>query len=507
MTYHPAIKRQLSRKRLADFTQFTWPDYQMARHHRTMCAYLDALADGRIKRLMIFAPPRHGKSELASRRLPAKYLGDYPDNEVMLTSYTSELASRMNRDVQRIIDSPTYAALYPNTRLGGRARVKGQKQATRTDGLFELAGQRGGLRSAGVGGGITGMGFKLGIIDDPYKDAEEALSATIRDKTEEWYRSTFLTRQAPEASILVMMTRWHHDDLAGVLLREQPGMWEVLSFPAIAEGVLHPTDERQDGEALWPERFPLPWLEDMRASVGPFWWSALYRQTPDLMGGNLFDPNWFGQFRDGGTHWHISGRRDPVGKHTCQYFASVDPAASEKQAADFTAIVVGCLTPEQDLLILDVVNERLNPDKIPPRMLEVARKWDIEFYSFEDTGFQVAISSQARRLPGMPPIRESLPHGRGKVVRATPAIVKASAGQCFVPTPSPDWVSPFFEQLKRFRGEDETNDMVDAFGDVVRQCPRMIGETSDRDAKQVSERLNLHKREETATRRGLWGRT
>jgi len=415
----------------------------------------------------------------------------------------------MNRDVQRIIDSFRYNQLFPDTKLygsGGRSATWNKMRGKRTDSLFEIAGRKGGLRSAGMRGGITGMGFSLGIIDDPYKNAEEALSITIRDKVEEEYRSSFLTRQAPDASILLMGTRWHHDDLFGVMRQEHPDDWEVLSFPAISEDALDPADERTGpGEALWPERFDLDWLEEMRRGVGSFWWSALYRQDPQLEGGNLFDRRWFGRYRDGGDAWLIPGSRG-VYKDKCTVFASVDPAASEKESADYTAIVVGALTPAQDLLILDAVKERMTPDKIPKRMIDVARKWDPAFFTFEDNGFQVAVVSAARREKGMPPIREVSPRGKGKVVRATPAIIKAEARQVYVPDPAPDWLENFFDLLERFRGEDEENDVVDAFADLVRQCGRLAGEHADDEAEGVAQRVRMEDRESAAGRRGLWGR-
>lgn len=503
-----ALHRAAARKDMEAFVAWTWPQYQWSWHHRVLCRYLEALVTGEIPRLMVFMPPRHGKSELASRRLPAYFLGREPDKEVILLAATAELASKMNRDCQRIIDSADYAKLFPGTRLaGGRSATRfASARAKRTDSLFEIVGRRGGMRSAGARGGIVGMGFSLGIIDDPYKNAEEALSLTIRDKVEEEYRSAFLTRQAPGAGILLMGTRWHHDDLFGKVSREQPGEWEILSFPAVSKGLRHPADERDgEGIALWEERFNIPWLEKMKKGVGSLWWSALYDQDPIPEGGMLFRRGSFGRYRDSGDYWLLQDR-DGVHKSYCQVMASVDPAASEKTAADYTAIVVGALTPSNDLLILDVIKEHLTPDKIPKKMLEVARKYDPQFFTFEANGFQVAVVQGARKLDGMPPIREVQPNGKGKVVRATSAMIKVDAGQVFVPEPAPDWLEPWFDVLERFRGEDEENDVVDAFADLVRQCPRVIGERSDRDAREVAERVAATAREAQAPRRGLWGR-
>lgn len=503
------LRLHRARTEMERFVSWTKADYVWGWHQRVLCKYLDRLTRRAIRKLMVLMPPRHGKSELVSRRLPAHFLGLEPDSPVILVSYAADLASRMNRDCQRVMDDPSYARLYPETRLAPRgASVRQGQRAVRTDSLFEVVGRGGSLRTAGFRGGITGMGFRLGIIDDAYKNAEEAMSVTIRDKVYEEYRSSFLTRQAPDASILLTGTPWHHDDLYGTLQREEPGEWEVLRFPAISQDDRHVEDERiGPGEALWPDRFDLPWLERMQRSLGSLWWSALYQCEPTPEGGNLFRRSWFGRYRSEGEFWLIAGR-GPAHKPDCTVFAAVDPAASEKQSADYTAIVVGAMTRTNDLLILDVIRERMTPDRIPKRMQEVARQWDPQFFVFEDNGFQVAVSRQARKLEGMPPIREVRPHGKGKVVRATPAIVKAEAGQVFVPEPAPEWLGPFFDELERFRGEDETNDQVDAFADLVNQSRRLGITGPETEADEIERRvLPRPERDGAAQRRGLWGRT
>jgi len=511
------LTRYRDRTEMERFVRWTWAQaqpYKWGWHNRALCRYLDAMVAGKIRKLMVFMPPRHGKSELVSRRLPAYWMGRHPDDEVIAVSHTAKLADQMSRDVQRIIDHPRYAYLFPDTRLyagGGRSATRNAMRAVRTQSYFEVVGRRGRYRSAGVGGAIVGMGFRLGVIDDPYKDAEEATSEVIREKVEEWYRSVFATRQAPDAAQLLMLHRWHHDDLAGVLLREDPDGWEVLSFPAVSGEERHPADKRTGpGQALWPEQFDLAFLDAMRKSVGSLWWEALYQQRPLPEGGLLFRRGWFGHYRDGGDYWHVAGR-GPIHKSDCTVLATVDPAASEKETADCTAIPVGVLTPLGDLLILEVVNKRLGVHEIPREMLAVALRHGVEFFGVEDTGFQVAVINEARKVPGMPPIRELSPNGKGKVVRATPAIIKAEAGQVFVPAhtgprDAPDWLMPFFDQLERFRGEDEPNDMVDGFAWLVRQCPRLVGEKSTPDQDAVMERLALKDREEHARSRNLWGR-
>ena len=201
----------------------------------------------------------------------------------------------MNRDVQRIIDSTNYKRLFPETTLFGKnIRTVAGGTWLRNSDLFEVVNKKGSYRSAGLGGGIAGMGFDFGIIDDPIKNAADARSQTLRDSQWEWLTSDFLTRQAPSARILMTLTRWNWDDVAGRLLKlaeEDPAadQWVVLRLPAIAEQEkAHLEDPRNPGEALWPERFGLPFLEGQRAALGPYGFGSLYQQLPTPREGGLF---------------------------------------------------------------------------------------------------------------------------------------------------------------------------------------------------------------------------
>lgn len=228
--------RELARRSMAEFALYTDPAYHMNWHHRLICNSLDKWVSKEIRRLMIFTAPRHGKSELVSRKLPAYIFGRHPDTSIISASYSADLASRMNRDVQRIIDSDRYAELFPNSRLYGKnIRSVAGGSFLRNSDIFEIVDHKGVYRSAGVGGGITGMGGEYIIIDDPVKNREEANSATYREKLWDWYTSTLYTRLEKEGCILVTLTRWHEDDLAGRLLNnmKQTGgeQWTVINLP------------------------------------------------------------------------------------------------------------------------------------------------------------------------------------------------------------------------------------------------------------------------------------
>lgn len=289
------VRRERSRRSLYEFTKNTKPDYLGGWFNQLIAAELQQfLADviaGLQPRLMIFAPPRSGKSELFSRRFPAWAYGKHPILQMIAASYSSDLASRMNRDVQKIIDDDEYHATFPGTTLNGKRAVTLTGQALRNNDIFEIVGKGGSYRSAGVGGGITGMGADIAVIDDPVKDAKEANSATYRNGVWEWYTTTLYTRLSPRSGILLGMTRWHHDDLAGRLIKEMENggeKWRILSFPAIAE-----VDEehRSTGEALHTDRYPVERLRKIQVAVGGRAWDSLFQQRPTAMDGGLFKPD------------------------------------------------------------------------------------------------------------------------------------------------------------------------------------------------------------------------
>ena len=262
------------------------PSYRFYKYLHNLHGFLQRVANGEIKRLMVFMPPRHSKSETVSRLFSAYYLLRHPDRFVGITSYAADLAYTLSRNAREyyqrgggILSQEAFAVSQWETGRGG------------------------GLWAAGVGGGITGKGFHLGIVDDPLKDAEEAQSVVTRERIKDWYSSTFYTRQEPDASIIVIQTRWHEDDLAGWLLSkesEEPEHWHIVDFPAIAESLPSfpptctvETDWRQEGEALCPERYPIEKLRKIENRIGPHFFGALYQQRPRARTGGMFQRQWF----------------------------------------------------------------------------------------------------------------------------------------------------------------------------------------------------------------------
>ena len=289
------INAELARRSFKEFVLYTMPSYMLNWHHKLLMDKLQDFAEGRIKKLMVFMPPQHGKSELTSRRLPAYILGRTPYKKMVGCSYASELSKSFNRDVQRIIDDPVYYRAFPNTTLN-KSNVKTSARGSylRNADIFEVVGSTGFYKSVGVGGSLTGTPVDIGIIDDPVKDAVEAGSPTYRARVWDWYTQVFLTRLHNDSQILVTQTRWHEDDLSGRILKQDDAHeWEVLSLPAILDSdhEKHYLDPRSIGEALWEERHGLKKLISFKKQ-NPRAFQALYQQDPRPFEGGLVYSNW-----------------------------------------------------------------------------------------------------------------------------------------------------------------------------------------------------------------------
>ena len=352
-----SLSNELARRNLIDFTLETKPDFVIGWFNKIIAQELQQfyqnVVDGKQPRLMIFAPPRSGKSELFSRRFPAWVFGKNPDLQIIASSYSADLASRMNRDVQRIMDDEKYHDIFPKSSLNNKRITTISGQALRNSEIFEILGHKGAYRSAGVGGGITGMGADIAIIDDPVKDAKEANSQTVRDSIWDWYTTTLYTRLSPKSGILLGMTRWHEDDLAGRLLQEMANggdQWRVISFPAIAE-----QDElfRKIGEPLHPERFDLERLNNIKRAVGSHTWNALYQQRPTSKGGGIIKGCWFGRFSI-----------PPIIKHK---FIYADTALKTKEHNDYSVFLVAGKGLDGKVYLLDLIRGKWEAPELERR--------------------------------------------------------------------------------------------------------------------------------------------
>lgn len=281
---------ELSKRHFRDFISYTKPDYEFNWHHEALCAKMDAFAKGIIRKLMVFMPPQHGKSQLTTRHFPAYLLGVRPRTKIVVCSYSATLAQSFNRDIQRIIDDIPYHEVFPETILSeSNVTTNAHGNFLRNADIFETVGHRGFVKTVGVGGSLTGTPIDVGIIDDPFKDREEAMSIRIRDKVFSWFTDVFRTRLHNESQELLIMTRWDEDDLAGRILRVEND-WEVVTLQAIKEREV-PGDPRQIGEALWPSRHSLQRILSIK-ETSPFTFSSLYQQEPKPSSEALVLPQW-----------------------------------------------------------------------------------------------------------------------------------------------------------------------------------------------------------------------
>jgi predicted phage terminase large subunit-like protein len=311
----------LRRKADGDFFSFVRyvgnADYRPNWHHQYMAKKINDFYEGiTSRRLMLFVPSQHGKTQLASRYFPAYAMGRNPSARLVIASYSSDLAKSINNDVQKIIKSPEYQAVFPNVVL--------EKEKSEE---FTIKDYPGSCRAVGVTGGLTGHSVDIAIIDDPVKDDIEASSSTYRERVWQWYMKVVETRLHNDSRIILIMTRWHEDDLAGRILANQPEKWQVVSLPAIREDNTNPDDPRKIGDALWPEKHSLEKINAFRR-LSEVAFSSLYQQRPAPAEGNKIKREWFEYCREG----------EVPGNMTWDLW--IDGAYTDKTANDPTGLMV-----------------------------------------------------------------------------------------------------------------------------------------------------------------------
>jgi len=293
-------ERGLGERNLLSFTRHTLPSFAPAPFHIAYYEVLTRFAMGEIKKLMITMPPQHGKSEGATRRLPAFVLGQDPDKRIAIVSYNAIKARKFNRELQRIMDDDRYYELFPQTLLAGQASYQEQgrrsRNYARNSDECEIVGYQGSFKTIGVGGSLTGEPVDMLIMDDLYKDASSAWSPVIRQNVADWYDTVASTRLHNDSQQLLVFTRWHMEDLAGRLLEqegvydpiENPQGWLLVSFPAIQNRPPSEQDPRAEGEPLWPERHSLEKLLEIKGR-SPTVFESLYQQNPQPSQGLMYE--------------------------------------------------------------------------------------------------------------------------------------------------------------------------------------------------------------------------
>jgi predicted phage terminase large subunit-like protein len=417
--------------------------YVVAAHHALIASKLEAVERGEIDRLMINMPPRHGKSELASRRFPAWFLGRHPSKQIIAASYNSELATDFGRQVRNIVQSVEYQALS-STKLAEDSRAANRWNTA--DGGSYVA--------AGVGTAITGRGADVLLIDDPLKDREEADSELQRQKVWDWYTSTAYTRLAPGGRIVVIQTRWHEDDLTGRLLVEQArggDQWEVLELPAINDA----------GEALWPDFYPLETLERYRKVLPARDWSALYQQRPSPEEGDYFKREWFKHY-------------DVLPKHLRMYGAS--DYAVKGTGGDFTVHIVVGIDPDDNLYIVDLWRAQTTPDRWIEELLNLIQRHKPLTWAEEAGVIDKSVGpflDKRMRERRIYCHREPYPSVADKPTRCRAFQARTAMGKVYFPHNAP-WVADLQAELLNFP-TGKNDDQTDTLGLIGRMLDTMTG--------------------------------
>ena len=431
-------KRVLSRKRLLPFVERFNPDYSAGWVHKDICKRLEKFSqdvvDRKSPRLMLFMPPRHGKSTLASIAYPAWHLGRNPKHEFISCSYSGSLAMSFSRKVRHLLREPLYKNVFTDAKLDPSSQSVEAWLTTKG----------GGYVAAGVGGGITGKGAHR----------EDAESDYNRDNVWDWYTSTAYTRLAPGGGILVILTRWHDDDLAGRLLRgaaDGGDEWEVVKYPAIAEA---DEEYRKMGDALHEDRYNLESLEKIQRAVGPRDWSALYQQNPVSDEGDYFTRDMIRYY-------------DPadIDFSRMKFYCAWDLAIGQRDRNDYSVGLVVGVDEYDNLYVVDCVRGKFDGFEIVERILDLYEQWRPSIIGIEKGHIEMALGPFLEKRVRERKLYEAYfkdlkPGRRDKEARARAIQGRMQQGMVRIPKDEV-WTGPLVAELLRFPNGVH-DDQVDA---------------------------------------------
>lgn len=393
---------QQSRRNLVDFEIATNPNYEPNWHHEIIAKefeHIEAFGDRDYKILVITVPPRHGKSQMSSIDFPAWFLGKNPEKEIIMASYSADLAQDFGGKTREKVDSEAFGMIFPDVKL---------KEDEKARGRWRINGD-GSYMAVGVGGPITGRGADILGIDDPIKNREEAESEVMREKIWDWFTSTAFTRLSPKGVAVIVMTRWHLDDLVGRILNH-PGLakrTKIIRFTAIAENDELPF--RRKGEALWPIRYSIESLNEIKDAIGPYDWQALYQGNPVLTENQEFKPGWF----------------RPIDEHTvdmmnCRRYLTIDTAMSKKAEADYTGFCDNRINSE-NFWHLQAWRAKLSPEELVDNIFTLYQNNRYEKIGIEKTtytqGLKPYLDSEQRKRNIFLPIVELDHRSTAKEIR------------------------------------------------------------------------------------------
>ena len=436
-TYDAQMTQNLGKDSFLDFVKHVYPGYKVGPHHYRLAEIFEAIARGEKKRVIVNIAPRHGKSELISYLAPAWFLGKYPQKKVIMASHTADLAVNFGRRVRNLVGSETYKDIFPQIELQSDS-----KSASRWGTNFN-----GEYFAIGVGGALAGRGADLFIIDDPHSEQEAKTGrADVFLPAWEWFQSGPLQRLMPGGAIIVVMTRWSKLDLTGQIVSQMEraddvDKWEVVEFPAINE----------DGEALWPEFWPVEELYAKKAALDVRYWNAQYMQQPTSEEGALIKREW----------WRIWDKEDAP---NCDFtIMALDAAQESNNRADYNALTTwGVFFNEETnnfaIILLNAIKKRMEYPDLKKMVLDEYQEWQPDAFVVEKKSNGSALYQEFRRM-GLP-IGEFTPgKGQDKISRVNAISDLFASGIVFAPDRR--WAKEVIEECNDFPS-GVNDDLVDS---------------------------------------------
>ena len=436
-TYDAQITQNLSKDSFLDFVKHVYPGYKVGPHHLKLAQIFEDIANGKKKRVIVNIAPRHGKSELISYLAPAWFLGKHPHKKVIMASHTADLAVNFGRRVRNLVGMDTYKDVFPQVELQADS-----KSASRWGTNFQ-----GEYFAIGVGGALAGRGADLFIIDDPHSEQDAKTGRPdVFLPAWEWFQSGPLQRLMPGGAIIVVMTRWSKLDLTGQIVsqmnkEEGVDQWEVVEFPAIKE----------DGEALWPEFWPVEELYAKKAALDIRYWNAQYMQNPVSEEGALIKREW----------WQMWDQEVPP---QCEFtIMSLDAAQEANNRSDYNALTVWGVffnekTNNYAIILLNAIKKRLEYPDLKALVLEEYKQWEPDSFMVEKKSSGSVLYQEMRRM-GIP-VQEFTPgKGQDKISRVNAVSSLFHGGVVFAPDRR--WAKDVIEECNDFPS-GTNDDLVDS---------------------------------------------
>ena len=458
------------------FVKLMQPDWELASFQEELIDVLDNLEKGELgaDNLLITMPPRHAKSTFGTIYFPSYFMARNPSRYVMSCSYNSQLATDFGRQIRGVVEDKAIPQAFPDFKLSQDSRAA---DVWRTE-------DNGAYFAVGIGGTTSGRPANLLIVDDPVKSREDAESMTQRNKTWNYYTSALATRLQPEQNgtrpkQIVILTRWHPDDLAGRLQQTEDweeGRWKHVNFQAIktvrsgkiSRRELPETDSRyiepgeltklapgkrtvdiHEEESLWPERFT---LEDLkrRERLNPREFASLYQQRPYIEGGNIIKTEWWQKYP-----------KDLSPESFMTLVIGVDTAFKKTETADYSVAVVAGMDKNGDIYIVDIIRGKYDFPELKQMLVRLNTKWrgkGLRAMYIEDKASGQSILQELKRESGMSVIPYKVVHD--KVARVNAILPLIEGGRIFIPEQA-EWLDSFIDETVTFPGGNH-DDQVDA---------------------------------------------